>query len=529
MRPLSALLKVLLLLLLGALQLCCAARAVTSPVHIAADEQPSDDPGSLREVFTKLQSRAAYGEYLPTGTKIGWKTVELRIGDIRGREAAIIDYEYAFPSFGMQGTYTVAYELAREGAIFHAEYRGRNNDDVTSITVELDGDEMVVATDLNGRKTTQRYPRSRDTLSQRMRFYRWLYDEGRDEEIQVIVLSLERAEEGLPDLDRTAAYTFVEHRRVQHDGELVDCFRVASVDEDGKEVGSDYLAQGIPLSHSDGFIESRLEQESIAKQIEPFTGLIADAFRIPVDRALGVPSRVERLVVKLENPTPIALPESHRQRVVETLEHGLIVEIVADSLTAEEAPLTDTERAKYTGPTMFIQSDQPEIVSLAERIKSERTAAMEIANAIKFWVSTNIEQTSTADSNSALTVLRNRKGDCTEHAILFVALARALQIPARDVGGLVYTTDEELAFGWHAWAEFHDGRQWVSVDPIFHQLLVDATHIKLAGGDRDRLGPLMGRLTMEIEDFAIEDAGEDSELAELLSEMMEYEDLLPRE
>ena len=32
-------------------------------------------------------------------------------------------------------------------------------------------------------------------------------------------------------------------------------------------------------------------------------------------------------------------------------------------------------------------------------------------------------------------------------------------------------------FGWHAWAEVHDGKQWVSVDPTWNELYVDATHI----------------------------------------------------
>ena len=78
-----------------------------------------------------------------------------------------------------------------------------------------------------------------------------------------------------------------------------------------------------------------------------------------------------------------------------------------------------------------------------------------------------------------LQILDNRAGDCSEHALLFVALARAAGIPAREVGGLAYPGDEPPLFGWHAWAEIHDGSQWVSVDPMWNQVYVDATHIKL--------------------------------------------------
>jgi transglutaminase-like putative cysteine protease len=56
-------------------------------------------------------------------------------------------------------------------------------------------------------------------------------------------------------------------------------------------------------------------------------------------------------------------------------------------------------------------------------------------------------------------------GDCTEHAVLLAALARASGRPARVVlGFLIVLQDEQPhAFG-HAWAEIHDGVIWRPVD-----------------------------------------------------------------
>ena len=61
-----------------------------------------------------------------------------------------------------------------------------------------------------------------------------------------------------------------------------------------------------------------------------------------------------------------------------------------------------------------------------------------------------IEKKPTVSLPSALEVLKTRVGDCNEHTALYVAMARALGIPARIAVGLVYLRG---AFYYHAWAE----------------------------------------------------------------------------
>ena len=66
-----------------------------------------------------------------------------------------------------------------------------------------------------------------------------------------------------------------------------------------------------------------------------------------------------------------------------------------------------------------------------------------------------------------------------------VALARAAGIPAKEVAGVAYTPAPRPCFAWHAWAEIHDGAQWVTIDPTWNQVYVDATHLKLSDGSSD--------------------------------------------
>jgi transglutaminase-like putative cysteine protease len=53
---------------------------------------------------------------------------------------------------------------------------------------------------------------------------------------------------------------------------------------------------------------------------------------------------------------------------------------------------------------------------------------------------------------SAREVLRTRVGDCNEHTVLYVAMARALGMPAPIAVGLVFVYG---AFYDHAWPEVY--------------------------------------------------------------------------
>ena len=119
-----------------------------------------------------------------------------------------------------------------------------------------------------------------------------------------------------------------------------------------------------------------------------------------------------------------------------------------------------------------------------------------------------LEKKPTVSLPSALEVLRTRVGDCNEHTALYVALARALGIPARIAVGLVSVRG---AFYYHAWPEVYltegNGRgMWLPVDPTLNQFPADGTHLRLARGGLDKQAailPLLGRLKITILDLEI--------------------------
>ena len=95
-------------------------------------------------------------------------------------------------------------------------------------------------------------------------------------------------------------------------------------------------------------------------------------------------------------------------------------------------------------------------------------------------------------------IIKQRRGDCSEHALLFTALARASGIPAREVLGLTYLNDGLQAFGWHAWCEVAVNGQWVPVDPTWLEFDIDATHISMGSGESWSWLETFGQLSFKL-------------------------------
>ncbi|MCX6991873.1 MAG: transglutaminase family protein [Kiritimatiellaeota bacterium] len=149
-----------------------------------------------------------------------------------------------------------------------------------------------------------------------------------------------------------------------------------------------------------------------------------------------------------------------------------------------------------------LQADHPAMLRQARAIVGNETNSWAAAQAIGDWVYRAIEKKTTVSLPSALDVLKRREGDCNEHTYLFVALARAVGIPARIHVGLVYSelNGAPGAFYYHAWPAVYAG-EWVELDPTSGQKTVDATHISVAQGevaDQLKLLGLMGQISVEI-------------------------------
>jgi transglutaminase-like putative cysteine protease len=147
-------------------------------------------------------------------------------------------------------------------------------------------------------------------------------------------------------------------------------------------------------------------------------------------------------------------------------------------------------------PTPFIQSDAPELVAAGKKAIGNAQDVYTASSRLVQFVVKHMKSEYVPAYSNALDANRTAKGDCTEHSILYVGLARAVGIPARVAVGIAYWPPGD-GFGWHAWAEIFVGGAWMSVDPTWGQPIADATHVKLADGgpaEQARIVMLLGQL-----------------------------------
>lgn len=133
---------------------------------------------------------------------------------------------------------------------------------------------------------------------------------------------------------------------------------------------------------------------------------------------------------------------------------------------------------KYTQREELIESNNPEIVSTAQNITGEAEGLPDKVSKIYSFVIKNMHYAVQDEEKGALWALRNRVGDCSEYSYLFVALCRAIGIPARIQAGFVFHTASETTEDGHMWAEYYlENYGWIPVDASWRQFnRIDTKH-----------------------------------------------------
>ena len=138
----------------------------------------------------------------------------------------------------------------------------------------------------------------------------------------------------------------------------------------------------------------------------------------------------------------------------------------------------EDELKKYLKADKFWEANNPELVELAKKLKTPK--------AIYDFVSTNLKynydkiNSPKIERLGALRALKNpNEAICMEYTDLFIALARAADIPARELNGFAYTENRRLrpttlksdvlSDVLHAWPEYYDRERkiWVQIDPTW--------------------------------------------------------------
>jgi len=201
---------------------------------------------------------------------------------------------------------------------------------------------------------------------------------------------------------------------------------------------------------------------------------------VPVDRPLGEASRVTRLELAAFGESASKLGRGPGQRLdYDHFGGRWVVSIDPSGAASEAEPGEPAPRPARPALEERLAALAREAVAGAERNR-------ERVRALLAFVADHVEDAVQLDPLPLAELLDHRRGDASEHAQLFVALAEQLGMRARAVHGLRYVGDAQRGFGPHTWAEVVIDGSWVPVDPTWVQLPVDATHVRVSDGDPER-------------------------------------------
>lgn len=146
---------------------------------------------------------------------------------------------------------------------------------------------------------------------------------------------------------------------------------------------------------------------------------------------------------------------------------------------ASKARTDQTALAYFLRPSHYVQSDDPAIIQMANRVTAGITGDYDKALAIHDWVCRNLYYDYDAHYKrkaygpySAVDALKSRVGVCEGYSNLTAAMLRAVGIPAKKVSGYVLSGEDDFPADAldgtggvnHVWNEAFVNGRWIIID-----------------------------------------------------------------
>ena len=212
-------------------------------------------------------------------------------------------------------------------------------------------------------------------------------------------------------------------------------------------------------------LERVTPQEMKTIDLEPDFDVIRHS-TIPCEGFPLEPSAVEDVTLRLEFSRPTWKAEDFsgpNQQVVGQGENWLELRLTRQ--TSQRITVPGDRLSDFLLPDRYIQSEHPEIAAAAESVRAASGAqgGWDLAVEIAKWVNAHVSEKDYGRGfATALEVLRDRSGDCTEHSVLLAALLRSAGIPARPVVGLACGQNRLVG---HMWVEAYVDH-WRTLDAL---------------------------------------------------------------
>lgn len=202
----------------------------------------------------------------------------------------------------------------------------------------------------------------------------------------------------------------------------------------------------------------------------------------PIKTEIALPPTTNYQTVFLQSmnpkPTNVSLDKDKNWLATYELGPAQKVDVVVDGkveifLEPKKEELSVRERQIYLEEKPYWQVNSPEIQKLAKELKTPEAIYKFVVKVLTYDFSRVTDDKPRLGALSAL-----KKPDsavCLEYTDLFIALARAAGIPAREVDGYAFTENPRqrplslVKDILHAWPEYYDDKKqtWIMVDPTW--------------------------------------------------------------
>lgn len=142
------------------------------------------------------------------------------------------------------------------------------------------------------------------------------------------------------------------------------------------------------------------------------------------------------------------------------------------------APLSESQLQKYLKPQKYWEASDSFISKKAKELKTVREIYNYVVNSLKYSYD-RVNQGNLERLGALGAINEPDQSICMEFTDLFIALARAAGIPAREINGYAYTADKrsrptiiggrQRSDVLHSWPEYYDRdkKVWIQVDPTW--------------------------------------------------------------
>ncbi len=185
----------------------------------------------------------------------------------------------------------------------------------------------------------------------------------------------------------------------------------------------------------------------------------------------------ERIVSTLHVDTPekaaAALANIDGLDIIDVDDKGVHIAFV------DRPTVAGTADTRFLENSWVVDFEEKAVKTLAADIRTELEAVPTVDELERYVHDHIVDKSYTRAFDLASQVAASSAGDCTEHAVLLTAMARAYGHPARVViGNLILESDSGLyAFG-HAWTEIHDGERWTIRDATLPETGSDVQQLR---------------------------------------------------